>query len=222
MNNCGFVVAILGVDGAGKSTVIDSIKPALYTMTRGEIYIKHLRPGLLPPLARLKGKNAVPIGPVLDPHGSTPSGIFGSFARLIYLLADYVVGYWLLIRPKIANQPAIVLYDRYAYDMALDPRRFRIGLPGGLVYWFAKLAPKPDIIICLHALPKVIVKRKKELPIREIQRQVNELKKFAKNEPNAILISTVAKKKEVRDKILTILMNHFRNKNKRCDFLEKR
>jgi len=121
----GVMIAILGVDGAGKSTVINAIKPILDTATHNATFVQHLRPSLFPPLARLKGKKALHEGPVLDPHASTPSGVLGSLLRLIYLTLDYILGYWLLIRPKIAKQPAVVLFDRYAYDMAFDPRRFR-------------------------------------------------------------------------------------------------
>ncbi len=124
----GAMIAVLGVDGTGKSTVIEAIRPVLEEATHNAFYVQHLRPSMLPPLARLKGKQAVQEGPVLEPHGSAPSGVIGSLLRLSYLTLDYILGYWIKVRPIIAKQPAIVLFDRYAYDMAMDPRRFRIAL----------------------------------------------------------------------------------------------
>lgn len=208
----GVVITILGVDGAGKSTVINAILPALNAATHNAVVVQHLRPTLLPPLARLKGKKHLPAGPVLEPHGSSPSGILGSLFRMVYLTLDYLLGYWLWTRPKIAKQPTVVIFDRYAYDMALDPRRFRIGLSSRVAGWFAALAPKPDLIICLHGDPEIIAARKGELPVEETKRQVNVLREFARHEARAVLISADTGIDETRDQVLQTL----------CTFLEKR
>jgi len=208
----GVVITILGVDGAGKSTVINAILPALNAATHNAVVVQHLRPTLLPPLARLKGKKHLPTGPVLEPHGSTPSGTVFSLLRLIYLTCDYLFGYWLWTRLKIAKQPTVVIFDRYAYDMVLDQRRFRIRLPQRVVEWFVAMAPKPDLIFCLHGNPEIIVARKGELPLEETKRQVNALREFARRESRAVLISTDTSIEETRDQVLQTL----------CTFLEKR
>lgn len=208
----GVVISILGVDGAGKTTVINAILPALNAATHNAVVVQHLRPTLLPPLARLKGKKSLTVGAVLEPHGSKPSGKLGSLFRLVYLNLDYLIGYWLWTRPKIAKQPTVVIFDRYAYDMALDPRRFRIGLSSRVAGWFAALAPKPDLIICLHGNPEVIAARKQELPLEETRRQVDALRAFAGREPRAVLISTDTSVEETRDRVLQTL----------CDFVQAR
>lgn len=209
----GMVVAILGTDGVGKSTIITAIEPTLSAATHGAFIVKHLRPGLLPPLARLKGKQAQQNGPVTDPHKSSPSGSLGSLLRVVYLIIDYVLGYWLVVRPKIAKAPTIVLFDRYAYDMALDPRRFRIGLSRRLVWWFARFAPKPDLIICLHGDPDIIVARKQELPLEEVRRQTAALLDFAKHEPRAVLISTEGTVEQARNDLLRALKIRITSRN---------
>lgn len=203
----GTVIVILGVDGAGKSTVINAIKPVLDAATHNATFVQHLRPSLLPALARLKGQTKVPSGPVLDPHGSTPSGTLGSLLRLTWLTLDYIFGYWLRTRLIIAKRPAIVIFDRYAYDMALDPRRFRINLPVVLVRGFIRWAPKPDLIICLHGNPAVIAARKNELPLEEVKRQTEALLAFAKQEPNAVLVSTEGTVEQARDDVLMALQD---------------
>ncbi len=209
----GFIVAILGVDGAGKSTVIKAIKPVLDMATHNATSVFHLRPGLLPPLARLKGKDAIRCRPVINPHGSKPSGFFVSVFRLIYLTLDYMLGYWLKIRILIAKQPTIVIFDRYAYDMALDQRRFCLDLPTSLIRLFTRFAPKPDIIFCLYGSPDVIEARKKELPLAEVTRQITALKKFAKNEPRAVLISTEGTFENTQFMILSTLSRKFSIRN---------
>lgn len=212
MNPPGVVVAVLGVDGVGKSKVISDIMPVFKAATHNAFIVKHLRPGMLPPLSRLKGLKVDASEPVLNPHGSKPSGLFGSLVRMIYYTVDYVLGYWLRIRPKIAKHPAVVLFDRYAYDMALDPRRFRIGRSVNVLKWLMRLVPKPDVIICLHAEPEVIAARKQELPLDEIRRQVNEIRAFAIGEPRAVLVSTELEAKVVRDRVLVALRDTFLDK----------
>lgn len=208
----GVFIAILGVDGTGKSTVIEAIRPVLEEATHNALFVHHLRPNLMPPLARLKGKKAVQTGPVLEPHGAIPSGVIGSLVRLIYYTFDYILGYWLKIRSKIAKEPAIVLFDRYAYDMALDPRRFRIRSLGCVAGWFAALAPKPDLILCLYASPEIIATRKQELPLEETRRQVGALQEFARKERRAVLISTEGSIDEVRERVLQAMYDYFAQK----------
>lgn len=201
----GLVMAVLGVDGAGKSTVINTLLPVLNEATHNAVVVRHLRPGCLPPLARLKGVQARCDGPVREPHASTPSGKVGSLLRLSYLTLDYILGYWIWTRPRIAKTPTVVIFDRYAYDMAFDPRRFRIGLSGRATRWFAALAPRPDLVVCLHGSTESIAARKNELSLEETQRQIEALTEFARQEPRAVLISTDTSVEETRDKVLDAL-----------------
>ena len=212
-NPVGIVVGILGTDGSGKSTVIHAIRPVLESATHGAFYVEHLRPTLLPPLARLKGKTSGVQGPVTDPHGSKPSGVPGSLFRLAYLVADYVMGYWIKVRPRIAKSPAIVLFDRYAYDLEMDPRRFRIKLPKWLLHLATKMAPKPDLIFCLDGEAEEIQRRKQELPLEEVERQLAFIREFAANHPNAVLISTRGTVEETREQVLDALRQYCLERN---------
>lgn len=202
----GMFMSVLGVDGAGKSTLIEAISPILREATHNALFIQHLRPSLLPPLRQFKGKRD-PREPSQEPHGLRPSGSVGSMFRLIYHTLDYVLGYWMKVRPKIARQPAIVLFDRYAYDMVLDPKRFRIGLSGMVTGWFAALSPKPDLILCLHAAPETVAVRKQELSLGEIRRQTEALYTFARKEQRAVLISTEGQVSELRDRALQAIFD---------------
>lgn len=208
---CGVFLAILGVDGAGKSTLIAEISPILREATHNALFIQHLRPSLLPPLGQFKGKRNTR-EPLQDPHGPRPSGPVGSMFRLIYHTLDYVVGYWVKVRPKIARQPAVVLFDRYAYDMVLDPRRFRIGLSGMVTGWFAALSPKPDLILCLRAAPETVAVRKQELSLGEIRRQIEALHVFARKERRAVLISAEGQVSQLRHRALQAIFNYLSNR----------
>lgn len=203
----GKMIVFLGTDGAGKSTVIEAIKPALMDATHKALSVKHFRPSLLPPLGRIKEKNYDSKQTVTDPHGAAPSGYLLSFARLAYYFLDYAVGYWLLIRPILSKSPTIVIFDRYAYDILLDPRRLRINLPQWVLRVFVSVIPKPDLIICLHGNPEVIAERKKELPVNEVERQVNALVAFSENGKNRVLISTESTIVETRNHVLNSIKN---------------
>ena len=203
----GKVLVILGVDGAGKSTIIESILPVLRAATHNAVFVRHLRPGVLPPLAKLR-RGGGAASAVTNPHDSEPSGMIGSVLRLSYLTVDYILGYWIWTRPKIAKQPAIVIFDRYAYDMGFDPRRFRIGLSPKVTRIIAKFAPKPDMIICLHGVPATLSARKGELTEAETCRQVEALKIFAESENRAFLVSSDTSIEETRNIVLKLFLSH--------------
>lgn len=186
----GIVVVVMGPDGVGKSTVIEGLRDAFHAATHGAVEIQHLKPGLLPPLAALKGRSRVgsPLG--VAPHASTPSGLLGSVARMAYYTLDYILGYWLRVRPAIARQPTIWIFDRYAFDMALDPRRFRIGPYPRLARAFVSICPKPHLVLCLTAPAGVVRGRKEELSPAEVERQLQSLSRFARMNSHAVLVST--------------------------------
>ena len=81
-------------------------------------------------------------------------------------------------------------FDRYYYDFILDPKRACLSLPKWLVRMFEACVPTPDLIVCLGAEAEIIHNRKPELPLDEVERQVNELKKFAKSRKKAVWVDT--------------------------------
>lgn len=210
----GKVIAFLGVDGAGKSSVINIIKPALEMATHNNVIVKHLRPTILPPLASYRvslNKQKEEKSNTFDqPHLAPSSGTMVSIIRLFYLLIDYVVGYWFSIRKKIAQQPSVIIYDRYAYDIGLDPKRFRISLKLKVIDFVIDFIPKPDLVICLYGDPSVIFERKKELPLEEVVRQTESIKAFAHERKNTIMVDTSELDiNQVRDVVLTQIVNTY-------------
>lgn len=186
----GYTVAFLGTDGSGKSTIIENIKNPLNDAFHNAVYYEHMRPNRLPSIARLMGKKDEFTGPVTNPHGSSNSGFLGSLFRWGYYMLDYTFGFYLKVWPKKAIRSCVWIFDRYYYDNLIDPKRGRIKLP----YWILKfgqfIIPEPDIILCLGADAEAIHKRKPELPLVEVERQVVALKKFCKNNKRAVWIDT--------------------------------
>ncbi len=185
----GYCVAFLGTDGSGKSTLIEKVTPVLYQMMHHPVEYRHLRPGLLPSLARLAGKPAM-IGPVTNPHGGKTSGWIASVFRFFYYYIDYTLGYYVKIFPWLVKRPTIVICDRYYYEYMIDPRRCAVKLPTGMARFFSWFIPKPDLILCLGGDPEKIYARKPETSLEEVRRQVTDLKKFCDGNRRAVWIDT--------------------------------
>ena len=54
-----------------------------------------------------------------------PRGRFTTIVKLMMFVADYWLGYWLWIRPKLVRS-TLVVSNRYFDDVLVDPRRYRI------------------------------------------------------------------------------------------------
>lgn len=198
----GYTIAFLGTDGSGKSAIIELIKPILNQPFHNAVYYEHLRPNYFPSLARLSGNKNVHIGPVTNPHGSTPSGFIISLIRFLYYFLDYSVGFYMKIFPKKSFKSCVWIFDRYYYDYYFDQRRSLINLPKWIIRLGQALVPEPDIIICLGADPEIIHSRKPELPIHEVERQVKALKKFSDKHKRAFWVDTGTTIEESRDAAL--------------------
>jgi thymidylate kinase len=179
----GVVVALLGPDGCGKSAIGDRFVVDIVPAFRG-VKRFHLRPSII------GTGSSVGVGePVIDPHGKAPRGVLPSVAKILFFLADYLVGYWGKIRPlKVRSH--LVLFDRYYHDMLVDPKRYRYGAPMGFARFAARFIPKPDMFLVLDAPADVIHSRKQEVSFAETERQREAYLTFAKNNPNCVVLNT--------------------------------
>lgn len=207
----GFAVAVMGTDGSGKSTIIQEIEPIMEAALHKKPIYEHLRPNWLPSIASLFGRRR-PAGPVTDPHASKPSGLIGSFLRLVYYSLDYIFGYWFKIYPALIRRQILYVFDRYYYDYLIDPRRSRICLPRFIIIFVKYLIPSPDLIICLGADPIVIHNRKPEISLAEVYRQVKELKTFCKNNRRAVWIDTGCSIEQSVDAALQAITSRMSNR----------
>ena len=206
----GMWVAIIGPDGSGKSTLLQHLKPLLDQAFPSDANkIGHLRPGWLPRLRSLLSmkKDTEELREVVEPHGAAPSGKFGSVFRLFYHLVDYIFGYFPQIRWHLVRN-AIVLFDRYYYDLIIDPYRARIHLPG----WFLKIwlhfIPQPDLVIYLDCSPEELYFRKKELTKKELIHQVAAYRRLMRSLPNGIVVGGHQPIEDVVQEVLQTILNY--------------
>jgi thymidylate kinase len=114
------------------------------------------RSGLIVPLWATAGEEA---------HYQKPAhGNVISLVKLFILFVEWLLTYWIQIRPLV-RQGCLVIYDRhYFVDLQIDPLRYRYGGP----MWAAELAnrwlPQSNALILLNAPEEVLSARKQEIP----------------------------------------------------------
>jgi thymidylate kinase len=186
----GIFVAVLGPDGAGKTTLIQSVQKDLKELIHIAAETRYLRPGLLPWLYEFAGRSGEKEVARINPHAGSPSGAAGSLLRLAYYTADYLLGYWIRIYPVLVRRATVIFFDRYFYDYYVDPARWKIGAPWWLVGIFGTCIPRPDLVIMLHAEPEIVHRRKQELPVEELSRQSEQMRKIADRLENVVWIDS--------------------------------
>ncbi len=160
----GFVITFTGVDGVGKSTVINLVKDQIEHTFRKEVVLKRHRPGILPILSAIKhGKvKAEDIASKTIPRKGKNKNVLSSILRFTYYYTDYLLGQ-VYVHFKYTLRGKIVLYDRYYFDFINDSKRSNIHLNKNVVKWLYSFIFKPRLNIFLYADPQVVYKRKQEL-----------------------------------------------------------
>lgn len=179
----GVFIVVLGPDGAGKSTLVGHMAESIERAAFNRFRIFHWRPNVILP----QSDTGVP---TTDPHDEPPRGTLGSIAALLIILLDYIVGYIFTLRPFL-TRAGLVIFDRYYHDVLVDPLRYRYGGPLWLARIVGHFVPPPDLLfLVLDADVGVILARKKELPMEEVQRQRESYQLFSKGDAPSTLIRT--------------------------------
>jgi thymidylate kinase len=185
----GLSIAVLGSDGAGKTTLVEGLKRELAGGFR-QVQSFRLRPDLL-------HRNRT--GPEPNPHGIPPRSRWLSILKVLYLLADYRLGHLLKIRPKLVRSD-LVIFDRYYHDIFVDPRRYRYGGPRWLTRLAGHFIPTPDIALIMVAPPEQLLARKSEIPREELLFQGPRYRRLALQLGNAVLLDASLPAAEVLSK----------------------
>lgn len=194
----GLFIAVLGPDGVGKSTLIESIEAQLSGAFRRSANF-HLRPGLI-------GRNDQG-APVTDPHGKPPRSFLASILKIAYYFCDYALGFVLKLYPKIVRS-TLVIFDRYYDDLLVDPARYRYGGPSWLVKFTRRFIPRPDLFLILDASEDELLKRKQEVGKDELTRQRKAYRDLAAGLPNAFVLDAGQSPEKLADDASEIVLDY--------------
>lgn len=208
-------VGFTGPDGAGKTTVIEFLQKEISTVFGKATEYYHFRPYLIPNLGEVAHSSGIKkeVDKEYDkPHRSTKKGMLNSFVRLCYYTLDYIIGFWVEVKPH-CRLTKFVIFDRYFTDIISDSRRSSIHLnPQFLYYWGKVFIPKMNYNILLTADRDIILARKQELDKNGVD-DINSKLKYLSNKKGYYLIENNGTADEAVQKILSIVleMQHMKN-----------
>lgn len=214
-SSTGLQISFTGADGAGKTTVIDGICNKLSNLYASATAMFHFRPAVFSNL----GETAHSLGLKQEvdrnfnkPHRGNKTTRISSIARLLYYSLDYIIGYFVKVKP-VCKLTRLLIFDRYFTDIVADSRRSRIFLNHRFLYWFGRIfIPKLDYNILLTADKNIILSRKQELNGEGVDTINKKLEYLSKKKGYYLVINNRTPEEAVQ-KILTIVFEGQHRKN---------
>ena len=204
-------VALLGVDGSGKSSVLQELEKLFSPPLFAGVQVIYKHPGLFYGRLLYPSRHSSNSGDertVIDHYAKPPHGMVQSIAKLGFLALDWLVGYW----SQIVIQRAkgyLVLFDRhYFLDVSVDPLRSRYGGPPWLARLIGQLLPGPDLIILLDAPIEVLQNRKQEVSSEEAVRQQLAYLELVQELPNSYVIDVSKPLEQVVHEAQQIILDY--------------
>lgn len=175
----GGVVVIAGPDGTGKSVLADGLVAHLGRTATVRRF--HHRLAVLP-------RSASGTRPTQAPHAAAPYPVLVSWIKVLYLFVDELLGWSFTLR-RLRRDGGWAVIERGWWDVVVDPLRYRLRGSSHIARLLGRLLPKPDVTLVLVAPPSTVYRRKAELPLAEVRRQLDVWKELATTLSGAVLIA---------------------------------
>lgn len=209
-------ISVMAPDGAGKTTFLTLLleKLAFYYVDApndiSRFHVYHFRPTLFPNLGEIGEKTNIKKQDTdfTNPHRAKPASFFSSILRITYYWLDYVLG-WMLYTRKDVQYDYYTVYDRYSYDLMVDPGRTRLNIPLWIRNIYVSCMPHPKLNFFLNADPNTIIKRKAELTLPEIERQIQAFSELCRKDSKIIVIDANLTIPEVVDQAIKYVIDKY-------------
>lgn len=199
----GLFIAFYGVDGSGKSRQIQLLLDNIKGLFGEKINTFHFRPTLF----YSKPKEVT----ISNPHAQKKTVLIRTIMKLFFYVIIYNWGYLTQILP-MTSKNGLVIFDRYYFDLMIDPIRYRMKVSKKVIKFFGYFIPKPDINFALIAEPKAILNRKNELSLNEIIKQQDYITHYFTAD-NCYMIKTDIQESGTSNKIKNLIIEYVKSKN---------
>jgi thymidylate kinase len=168
----GLFIVILGVDGSGKTTISRRLI-GKYESAFRNVKHYHSRVRVLKDLSQITSNNKID---TTKPHSKNFSvGKFGSIIKFTYYYLDYLIGNIIITISKIKS--TLVIIERYYYDYYIDTLRYNLKISIPFLKFFGKLIKRPNVIFILTGNSQILLERKNEITLDEINKQTSKINK---------------------------------------------
>lgn len=194
----GGIIAFVGPDGSGKSTVIENVNNLIEAIIP-ERHIYHMRFGIFPEIKTGFGLTAIKRSTSQSKSNTKKDNSIKTsilikklinkaalWAVIFYYTLEFILGHFKV--NIVTKRKGIILFDRYYYDYFVQPL-YRDFISNHKK-WLLSVIPKPKAIIYLQANPETVFERKGELSVKEIFLQDKYFLKTLNTVNNFYIINT--------------------------------
>ena len=170
------MIAIIGPDGVGKSTIISSLVE------------EYNHAGIKRVLLLNRDHKKSNTGEPIRNYEKPPYSAAVTFVKLSVKAITWIVKYYTEIRPELRSGTLLIADHFYFLITLLDPLKARLSGPEFVRRFFYRLVPKPDYYIYLDAPLDVIFSRKQETTRDELEQLINRHREFLSSIPNSVSV----------------------------------
>jgi thymidylate kinase len=221
-----FTVALIGLDGAGKTTVSNELEAELglpvksiymgVNLHSSRTMLPHMR--LILVLRRLRGADPTATSDIKSSRDApnTLIGRFATAARSGVRLTNWLAEEW--YRQSVAayytRRGTVVVFDRHFFADFYE-EEIRTGRPERRlserihVFLLQHLYPKPDLVVFLDAPAEVLHARKPEGSLERLRKKQTDYRALRKLLPDAVVVDAAMPKDEVITEVASVIRTFY-------------